>query len=72
VSATLRSKVGPWRGTETLVLDCPHGTTRGVLVNAGDPRQRQAAVDAIVQRHVLEEGCECVAALRPTLQEVQA
>lgn len=69
---SLRSKPGPYPGSETLVLDCDHGTTRGLLVNARDPRQRQAAVDAIVQRHELEEGCGCTRHLRPVQAEARA
>lgn len=69
---TLRSKPGPFPGSETLVLDCPHGQTRGVLMGRSDDLARQAAIDALVQRHTIEEGCGCVASLRPTSAEARA
>lgn len=72
MTPTLRSKPGPFPGSETLVLDCDHGTTRGVLLNGRDPRQRQAAIDAIAERHELEEGCGCTRLLRPARAEATA
>jgi hypothetical protein len=69
--ATLQAKPGPSPGSVTLILDCPHGTTRGLVIN-DQPDLRQAIVDQIVGRHLIEEGCNCVASLRPTSAEARA
>ncbi|MBX3031427.1 MAG: hypothetical protein KF809_14870 [Chloroflexi bacterium] len=71
MTATLRDKPGPFPRSVTLVLDCPHGQTRGVLVN-GTERTRRAAIDAIAERHELEERCGCTATLRPIGTEARA
>ena len=62
-AATLTERPGPVPGTIEVILDCPHATTTGVLVNADDS-VRVLSVALIAERHERDERCGCALSLR--------
>lgn len=53
---------------EEIVVDCPHGTTTGQLVNGHKPGApgRDELVALLAGRHEVEEGCGCALPLLAT------
>jgi hypothetical protein len=64
MSATLKKH--PIPGVDRaarVVVDCPHGTTSGVLID-GAGLGEDTLIGVIVAKHFSAEGCECTAELR--------
>lgn len=68
--ATLTIAATPEHGptAKTLTLDCPHGTSTGVIIPAETPGafvpHEGATVRLLILKHFSVEGCDCTAALR--------
>ena len=47
-----------------IVVDCPHGTTTGMLMQGAMPIRESEAVRLLIDRHYCVECCACTAELR--------
>lgn len=64
MKATLeRRPIAGMDNAERIVVDCPHGTSEGVVVNVAG-FDADVLIGLVVLKHFSEEGCSCTEALR--------